>query len=289
MDINNNNKMNIDNKTTIDNRVNVGFIGTGKMGSAIIKGLIKSGTIQSENIYIYDIDKAKTARLKNEFGINVQENNEQVITMSNIIILAVLPNKIRTVLEPCKHLFENKILVSIAAGVPIKTYEEILGTRAKIVRTMPNRPAEVFEGMTLISYKYGNLNIDEIELIKCLFRSVGEVEELDENLMDGVVSLTSSSPAYVFMLIESMTDAGVLNGIPRSQACKMAAQAVLGSAKMILKTGRHPAELRDEICTPGGTTIEAVKSLEENCFRYTIMEAMVKCTEKAKKIGENYK
>ncbi|NSW92937.1 MAG: pyrroline-5-carboxylate reductase [Firmicutes bacterium] len=269
--------------------VGVGFIGAGKMGSAIAKGIAKAGIIPPEKIYVFDIDIDKVDQLEKETGVTALKSNEEVIVKSDIIILAVVPSVIRTVLEPCKHLFNSKILVSIAAGVPISTYKEILGKNAKVVRTMPNRPALVSEGMTLISYHQDIISKEEIEIVKILFQTVGRVEILEENLMDEVVALTSSSPAYVFMLIESMADAAVLHGIPRRSAYTMAAQAVLGSAKMVLETGKHPAELKDEICTPAGTTIEAVKILEKNSFRHAIMEAMEKCTEKAKKIGEKYK
>ncbi|NLC68079.1 MAG: pyrroline-5-carboxylate reductase [Clostridiaceae bacterium] len=269
--------------------INVGVIGTGKMGSAIIKGMVKSGTIPPWKINVFDVDRDKTLELQKEAGITVLDSNEQVMEESNVIILAVVPSVIKPVLEQCGHMLEEKILVSIAAGVPISTYKGILGNDARIVRAMPNRPAMVFEGITLISYQRDEINNEEIDIVKNLFRSVGRVEVLDESLMDEVVALTSSSPAYVFMMIESMADATVLSGIPRKIAYTMAAQAVLGSAKMVLETGKHPAELKDEICTPAGTTIEAVKSLEKSCFRYAIMEAMCKCTEKAKIIGEKYK
>lgn len=266
--------------------ISVGFIGAGKMGSAIAKGIAKSKVIPPEKIYIFDIDTSKSSQLERESGITVLKSNEEVINKSNIIILAVVPGVIRTVLEPCKHFFKNKILVSIAAGVPISTYKEILGDKAKIIRTMPNRPVLVSEGMTLISYDSLTVSKEEVDIIKALFEVIGRVEILDEGLMNEVVALTSSSPAYVFMLIESMADAAVLYGISRKSAYIMAAQAVLGSAKMVLETGKLPAELKDEICTPAGTTIEAVKTLEKNSFRYAIIEAMENCTIKAREIGK---
>jgi len=272
----------------VEMNIGVGFIGAGKMGSAIAKAIAKSRVISPEKIYIYDVDTNKSSQLGRESGATVLKSNEEVIKKSDIIILAVVPGVIRTVLEPCKHLFNNKILVSIAAGVSISTYKEILGDKAKVIRTMPNRPALVSEGMTLISYESSIISKDEVEAVKALFETTGRVEILDENLMSEVIALTSSSPAYIFMLIESMADAAVSYGIPRKSAYIMAAQAVLGSAKMVLETGKHPAELKDEICTPAGTTIEAVKTLEKNSFRYAIIEAMENCTIKAREIGKNH-
>lgn len=262
----------------------IGFIGAGKMGSAIAEILAEARLASVEEIYVYDIDESKTALLKENAEITVLESNEEVVAKSDIVILAVIPSIVRTVLAPCKHLFKNKILISIAAGVPIDIFKNILGDKAKIIRTMPNRPILVSQGMTLISYDSQTITKEEINTVKSLFEVTGRVEIINESLMNEVVALTSSSPAYVYMLIESMADAAVLSGISKKTAYIMAAQAVLGSAKMVLETGKHPAELKDEICTPSGTTIEAVKVLEKNSFRYAIIEAMESCTNKAKRI-----
>jgi len=269
--------------------LNVGFIGTGKMGSAIARGIALSGKVAPEKIKVYDIDSQKTKALQKEINVAVENSIEDLITKSDIIILAVVPGIIKSVLEPHKELFNsNKILVSIAAGVPIKMFKTLLGNKAKIVRTMPNRPALIGKGITLVSFESGTISDEEYNTIKWLFEAVGKVEFMDENLMDEVIALTSSSPAYVFMLIEAMANAAVLKGIPSGIAYKLAAYAVSGSAQMVLETGKHPAELKDEICTPAGTTIEAVKVLEKNNFRYAIIEAMEECTRKAKSIGEKY-
>jgi pyrroline-5-carboxylate reductase len=265
----------------------VGFIGAGNMGSALIKGIISSGLLQPENISVSDADRAKTESLSKETGVYVSYSNNDVIERSDYIILAVKPNMVRTVLEPCKELFHNgKVLISIAAGVPIKTFKDILGALSKIIRTIPNTPALVGEGMTLISCDE-TITESEKDVAKKLFECVGKVEMLDETLMSEVIALTSSSPAYIFMFIEAMADAAVLSGIPRVLAYKLAAQAVLGSAKMVLETGKHPGELKDQVCSPAGTTIEAVAALEKNGFRYTVMEAMNECTRKARELGRS--
>jgi len=269
--------------------LNIGFIGTGKMGSAIARGIALSGKIAPEKVRVYDVDSQKTKALQDELNVSVEKSIEDLIKNSDIIVLAVVPSIVKSVLEPHKGLFNNnKILVSIAAGVPIKVFKTLLGDKAKIVRTMPNRPALIGKGITLISFESGTISEEEYNTIKCLFESVGKVELMNENLMDEVIALTSSSPAYVFMLIEAMANAAVLRGIPSNMAYKLAAYAVSGSAQMVLETGKHPAELKDEICTPAGTTIEAVKTLEKHNFRYAIIEAMEECTKKAKSISEKY-
>ena len=245
----------------------LGFIGAGNMGSALIRGILKSGILQPDQVSVFDVQKEKLNELKMETGINILNSNAEVIANSDVIILAVKPNSIKSVLEPCKDCFDReKLLVSIAVGVPIKFYKGILGSESKVVRTMPNTPANVGEGMTLISYD-NNVGEEDIRVVRSLFECVGKAEILEERLMSEVTALTSSSPAYVFMFIEAMADAAVLSGIPRGIAYRLAAQAVLGSAKMVLESGKHPGELKDQVCSPAGTTIEAVSALEKNGFR----------------------
>jgi len=263
----------------------LGFIGTGNMGAALVKGIVNSGIIDAGNIHVYDIDTAKTGALQKEYGVVKVSGNEEVVERSDIIILAVKPGMEKTVLEPCKEKFgESKILVSILAGVPVKRFEEILGNCAKIVRVLPNTPALVGEGMTLLSFNY-NVREEEREEIIKLFECVGKAELLDESLMSEVIALSSSSPAYIFMIIEAMADAAVKHGIRRDMAYRIAAQSVLGAAKMVLETGRHPAELKDQVCSPAGTTIEAVSVLENKGLRSAIIEAMDACTKRARELG----
>nr|MDP4181590.1 pyrroline-5-carboxylate reductase [Bacillota bacterium] len=268
--------------------ISLGFIGAGNMGSAMIKSIGKSGVLKPEKIFIYDVDEEKVQILKKETGINVLSSSSEVFEKSDIIILAVKPNMVKSVLEACKDKFiGDKILVSIAVGLPIQLYKGIVGNDKKVIRTMPNTPALVGEGMTLISYD-SNVSEDDIKLVRPLFETMGKVEILEEKLMSEVTALTSSSPAYVFMFIEAMADAAVLSGIPRNLAYKLASQAVLGSAKMVLETGKHPGELKDQVCSPAGTTIEAVSALEKNGFRFAVMDAMNDCTKRAREIGKQY-
>ena len=265
----------------------LGFIGAGNMGAALLKGIVGSGFIAPQNINIYDVDHEKTAALKEKTGVRVLGGNKEVVENSDIIILAVKPAYIRQALEECRVSFgKSRILVSIAVGVTKKAIRDIIGEDAKVVRTMPNLPVTVGEGMTLISFD-ANLSPEEKETVRKLFECSGKAEELDEKLMSEVTALTGSSPAYVFVFIEAMADAAVLSGIPRNLAYRLASQAVLGSAKMVLESGLHPGELKDQVCSPAGTTIEAISALEKNGFRYAVMDAMNECTKKAREIGNS--
>ncbi len=268
--------------------IKLGFIGIGNMGSAMIRSIAKSPNLPIRGIYIYDIDTEKMNALKNDTGAEILKSGAEVVEKSDVIILAVKPNMVKTVLEESIDKFDDKkILVSIAVGLPIKLYKDIIGNNRKVIRTMPNTPAQVGEGMTLISYD-NNISEDDLKIVRPLFETLGKVDTIDEKLMSEVTALTGSSPAYVFMFIEAMADAAVLSGIPRGMAYKLAAQAVLGSAKMVLETGKHPGELKDQVCSPAGTTIEAVSALEKNGFRYSIIEAMNECTKRAREIGKQY-
>lgn len=263
----------------------LGFIGTGNMGTALAKTIAASGLIRPENIYIYDVDTTKAAELAKSLNVSLAGSNNDVVQNSDIVILAVKPMYIKTALEGIKKDFTaGKILISIAVGVTISTYKEILGEDSKVIRTMPNTPAMVGEGMTLIACDK-NITADEKKFALELFSCVGKAEELDEKFMSEVTALTSSSPAYVFMFIEAMADAAVHSGLPRAQAYRLAAQAVMGSAKMVLDTGLHPGALKDMVCSPAGTTIEAVKVLEEKGFRAAVIDAMGECTRRAIEIG----
>ena len=265
--------------------IKIGFIGTGNMGTPLLKGVIRSGAAMPDDIYIFDVDRSRREALAKETGVRAANDNVGLVRTCDYIVLAVKPVYIKQVLEEIKDAFtEEKILVSIAVGITSKTLKSILGDNRKIVRTMPNLPVLVGEGMTLVCFDK-NIGEEEKSIVKSLFEGSGKVEELEERLMSEVTALTSSSPAYIFMMIEAMADGAVQQGIPRKIAYRLASQAVLGSAKMVLETGLHPAELKDQVCSPAGTTIEAVQTLEKNGFRYSIMEAMKECTRRALEIG----
>lgn len=265
----------------------IGFIGTGNMGTPLVKGVIRSGMAQPCDVYVYDADKNKAAALAGETGANVARSSAELAEVSDYIVLAVKPVYVKSVLEEIKDRFtDNKVLISIAVGITINTIRSVMGENTKIVRTMPNLPVTVGEGMTLVCFDNKTAQ-SEKEVVRRLFEGSGIVEELEERLMSEVASVTGSSPAYVFMMIEAMADSAVQQGIPRKLAYRLASQAVLGSAKMVLETGIHPAELKDQVCSPAGTTIEAVRSLEKTGFRSSIIEAMRECTERAIEIGRS--
>lgn len=268
--------------------IKLGFIGAGNMGSAMMKGILSSGLIKAGDIYMSDVNRRKLEALKEENGVNIVSCNRELVEKSDVIILAVKPNMAKEVLEPLKELIDDKkLLITIILGLPIKFYRRILGDGLKIIRTMPNTPALIGEGMILMSYDSA-VGEEDIKTAKMLLESLGKVEVLDEKLMSEVTAVTGSSPAYVYMFIEAMADAAVRSGIPRNLAYELAAQAVAGSAKMVLRTGKHPSILKDEVCSPAGSTIEAVAALEKHGFRYAIMDAMEECTKKAREVGKMY-
>lgn len=262
----------------------LGFIGTGNMASAIMGGLIKKEILKPTEIIGADLFEAGRERTQKEFGINVTADNKEVVRQSEVILLSVKPQYYEDVIKEIKDLItDNQIVITIAPGKTLSWLKEQFGKPVKIARTMPNTPAMVGEGMTAVSFNE-LLSQEEKDYVLTLLASFGKVEVVAENLMDGIVALSGSSPAYVFVLIEAMADEAVLSGIPRAQAYKIAAQAVLGSAKMVLETGKHPAELKDMVCSPAGTTIAAVSKLEEKGFRSAIIEAMQECVAVSKSL-----
>jgi pyrroline-5-carboxylate reductase len=264
----------------------VGFIGAGNMGKAIIGGIIKSKLIPPSNVIAYAPNIDKLNSLKNEFNIEIGTSAQHIAQIADIIVVAVKPNIYDAVLESIKEdLTKDKIIVTIAAGKTIKDIEHVLGADFKVVRTMPNTPALVNEGMSSLCANAMVTN-KELEEVKKIFESFGKAEILPEYLVESVIGVSGSSPAYVFMFIEAMADGAVLGGMARDKAYKFAAQAVLGAAKMVLETGKHPGELKDMVCSPGGTTIEAVRTLEEKGFRSAVIEAMVNCMEKSKNMSK---
>ena len=260
----------------------VGFIGCGNMGSSMVGGLIKSGFLKSEEIIVSTKTEASSKKLRDEFKVATTLDSKTVAKESETIILAVKPNMYKSVVEEIKsELTEDKLIITIAAGISIENMEEWLGDDLKIIRTMPNTPALVGQAMSAVC---PNKNVSEEELKYCIniFESFGECEVLEEKYFDGFIAVAGSSPAYVFMFIEAMADGAVKLGVPRAKAYKMAAQSVLGSAKMVLETGKHPGELKDMVCSPAGTTIDAVVELEKLGFRNSVIQAMDKCAEKSK-------
>lgn len=259
----------------------IGFIGGGNMASAIIGGILGSGLAVKENIIATAKTEQTCASLKERFGINTTQDNRMVAASCNILFLAVKPYLFQTVIDEIKDAIQSDVLIiSIAAGQSISAIEAMFGTDIKLVRAMPNTPALVGEAMSALCC---NAHVTEEELSEAvsIFNSFGKCEVIQESMMNTVIGVSGSSPAYVYMFIEAMADAAVADGMPRSQAYKFAAQAVLGSAKMVLETGTHPGALKDAVCSPGGTTIEAVAVLEEEGLRNAVIKAQRACVKKA--------
>lgn len=260
----------------------LGFIGTGNMATAIIGGIIKKGIVNPQDIVGSDIFEAGRERVKAQYGIEVTADNKEVAEKSDIIFLSVKPQFYASVISEVKDIIdESKLIITIAPGKTLSWLEEQFGKKVKIVRTMPNTPAMVGEGMTA-ACQNELVTEEEMNLALEILNSFGNTEVVSEHLIDAVVAVSGSSPAYVYMMIEAMADAAVAEGMPRPQAYKFAAQAVMGSAKMVLETGKHPGELKDMVCSPAGTTIQAVRTLEERGFRSALMEAMAVCADKSR-------
>ncbi len=262
----------------------IGFIGCGKMAQAMIKGLISSGTISPKQIMVSAITHTTLELVKEKYSIQTANDNRVVAEWSDILFLAVKPEIHKEVIQEIKQeIAEHTVIITVAAGITIGFLEKEFDKQIKAVRSMPNTPSFVGEGMSAL-YINDEVSKEDMEDVLKIFRSFGQVEVIKEQLMDSIPAISGSSPAYVYLFIEALADGGVRNGIPREQAYRFASQAVLGAAKMVLETGIHPGELKDQVCTPGGATIEAVAALEENGFRAAVLQAMEKCTEKTKKL-----
>lgn len=260
----------------------VGFIGCGNMGQAMLVGMLESGEVKADEIIVYDKMSAAKEALGTKYGVKLADSNVEVVQGADLIFLAVKPVVYEIVLEEIKEVIQSEqILVSIAPGKTLAWLEDIIGKECKIIRTMPNTPALVKEGMMGVCAN-SLVTSAEVETVCQLCNGFTKTEIVPENIMDVVTAVSGSSPAYVFMFIEAMADAAVEGGMPRKQAYTFAAQAVLGSAKMVLETEMHPGALKDMVCSPGGTTIQAVRVLEEQGMRAAVMDAMKTCIDKSR-------
>lgn len=248
----------------------LGFIGTGNMGSAIIGGVAD----KTDVINAYDIKKNENLK------VHYKESIKSLVNDSDVVVFCVKPNMFETVLNEVKTAdYKDKLFISIAAGITKDFIKQRLGN-VKLVRVMPNLPLCVGEGMSVVSPDE-NLSDDDFASVKLIFESSGKMRVMSEDYINKAIAVNGSGPAYVFMFIEAMADALVKNGVDRKNSYTLAAQTVLGSAKMLLETNLHPGVLKDMVCSPAGTTIDAVIDLEKNGFRHSVMSAVQKCTEKA--------
>lgn len=263
----------------------IGFIGTGKMGEALIRGILQARLVPSGNIYAGDMDLAKLKALEKELKINTCKENHGVVVNSDIIIIAVKPQIVPEVLNEIKSSIKNQLIISIAAGVTIDTYEKNLPHGTKVVRVMPNIAATVEEAASAIS-PGSAVSKEDMAIAGSILNAIGRTVTVQENLMDAVTGLSGSGPAYIFMIIEALADGGVHEGLDRNTAKLLAAQTVLGAAKMVLETGSHTGELKDMVTSPGGTTIRGLRVMEEHGVRIAMMNAVIAACERSKELGK---
>ncbi len=261
----------------------VGFIGTGNMGQALIRGVTKKGVYTARDIIIFDIAKDKTEKLSSEVGVEVASSAADLVKGVQTVILAVKPDKILPVVNELRDLLKNKLVISIAAGISLSVLLDRLGKDARVIRVMPNTPAMVLEGVSGIAFS-GACTDEDIQVAKTIFSAVGICVNLEENLLDAITGLSGSGPAFCFMFIEALADGGVRAGLPRDIALKIAASTLKGSAQLVLETGSHPGVLKDMVTSPSGTTIEGISVLEKRGFRSAVMDAVFAAYKRAREM-----
>jgi len=268
-------------------RLTIGFLGAGKMATALAKGFIRAGLVTADDVLASDPSRSASTSFVKEVGGRATNSNSDVAKSSSVLILAVKPDQVSTVLTDIRESFTpNHLLLSIAAGVPLAKLESVLGPAARLIRVMPNTPALVGASASAFAPNHAALPEDS-QLAEKLLSAVGIAFAVKETLLDAVTGLSGSGPAYVYLFIEGLSDGGVAAGLPRELATRLAAQTALGAAKMVLETGLHPGALKDMVTSPGGTTIEGLHELEKGKFRGTLMSAVRAATDKSKKLGQS--
>ena len=268
----------------------IGFIGGGNMAEAMIKGLLSASFIEAKNVFVSEPSEAKRDTLHAEYKIKVSADNRELVKKCDIIILAVKPQIVQKVLRDIASLVgRDKLVISIAAGVPIAIMDDVLrggkNKKFSIVRTMPNTPALVQEGVTAIASGQ-HVSKTDVKIAHRIFEAVGRTVDVEEDQLDAVTGLSGSGPAYIFMLIEALSDAGVKMGLSREVANILTIQTVLGSAKLARESGKHPGELKDMVTSPAGTTISGLHALEEGSFHTTLMNAVEDATLRSRELGK---
>ena len=262
-----------------------GIIGCGNMGEAILGGILGANIFKPEEVIVSHLEQSALDRLHEKYGVQTTIDNKEVASKADVMLISIKPYQFEEVIPQIKdEVGDDKLVISIAAGQTLDSIMGHFGKAIHLVRTMPNTPALVGAGATGMCFS-DLVTEDEKGLAVRIFESFGIVSVVPERLIDTIIGVSGSSPAYVFMFIEAMADAAVADGLPRADAYKMAAQAVYGSAKMVLETGKHPGELKDMVCSPAGTTIEAVRVLEELGFRSAVIEGQMACVEKARELA----
>jgi pyrroline-5-carboxylate reductase len=263
----------------------LGFLGAGKMATALAKGIIRAGLVTPKQVRASDPSPAARAAFARETGAKATADNKEVVEFAQVLVLAVKPDQVAYVVSDIRGSFTQKhLLISIAAGVPLGRLESELGS-GRLIRVMPNTPALI--GASATAFALGKAaRAEDGALAQKLFSAVGVAFQVKEALLDAVTGLSGSGPAYVYLFIEALSDGGVAAGLPRDVATKLAAQTVLGSARMVLETGLHPGALKDMVTSPGGTTIEGIHELEKGKLRGTVISAVRAASEKSRKLGQ---
>lgn len=268
----------------MDNTKEIGLIGGGQMGEALVRGMIASGLVDANRIMVAEPDEKRRGFLQKKYAISVTGKENDLTDFSSVLIFAVKPQIMQPVLEQYKPFVgDNHLLISIAAGVPIRAIEEGIGAH-RIIRVMPNTPALVLAGASALSPNV-QASEEDLALAMEIFSAVGTCVHVAENLLDAVTGLSGSGPGYVFTFIEAMIDGGVLAGIPRPVAQQLVLQTVYGSAKLAIETGKPPAVLKGMVTSPGGTTIAGIHALEEAGLRGTVMTAVDRASRRSKELG----
>jgi pyrroline-5-carboxylate reductase len=264
----------------------VGIIGCGNMGEALIKGLVNSRLVSKKNLFVSDVREGCLKNLKESYGISTFLSNREVVSKSDIIILAVKPQVIEGVLkEIATAVKPSHLIISVAAGITLRFLSKHLGEKAKVIRAMPNTPALVQEGVTALCSGKG-IQEEDLQTAQKIFQSVGKVVIVDESLMDAVTGLSGSGPAYFLFILEALIDAGVKMGLSRETATILTVQTCLGTMKLLLATSEHPAKLKDKVTSPGGTTIYGLHALEEGGVRGSLISAVEAATMRSRELGK---
>lgn len=265
----------------------VAFLGAGNMAEALIRGLLRK-TAKPQHILATARRAERQSFLRQTYSIDVSADNVSAVQKANLVVLSVKPQAMRGLLKSISpHVRPDQLFISVAAGVPLEAIQSELGPQARIIRSMPNTPALIGAGATALSLG-AHAQESDLNLAKELFESVGICVVVEENLLDAVTGLSGSGPAYVFLMIEALCDAGVKVGLPRYTALKLATQTVMGSALLLQETGAHPGQLRDQVTSPGGTAIAGLHTLEAGGLRTTLMNAVEAATHRAKQLGEAF-
>ncbi|MFO7179560.1 MAG: pyrroline-5-carboxylate reductase [Pseudomonadota bacterium] len=264
----------------------IGMVGAGNMASALIRGMLASKRVAPEQIRASDERKERLVEIEAEYGIRTHQDNRELVSWANVVVIAVKPQVVDRVLGQLEKVFlPDTLVVSIAAGVPIRALEARLPPSVRVVRAMPNTAAIALAGATGIA-PGSRATPADLEVTRALFDATGRSVVLDESLIDAVTGLSGSGPAYVMLMIEALADGGVKVGLHRDTALLLAAQTVYGSAKLLLDTGEHPGRLKDMVTSPGGTAIAGLHTLESGGLRRTLIDAVDAATRRAQELGE---